>query len=240
MDDDISAEKRWDLLYKEWEYRHRAFWLSFNIWSVAVSLCILGPFIKPQMLEFGWLIVMLPLFGVAVSLFAWIHLLGEAKRMALVFAAFRAYRRTPDWPHPPGHGTWKQRIQTLSNAKILGNVFLYVMVPACISSIAILSVVTYDRIGSPFEDSAAGYYRFCVFAFAILFPIGGAACGLKSALNAERRKTRGREVAAQRRRRRRLRVSSSRFLRVSGRRPIWTILQILFLIRTWRRAPPSR
>ena len=189
----IHEKDRWELLYREWEYRHRTLWASFNLWGFIISILIAMPFINPSLFEVGWPILSVPVFGFGVCLIANFHILSEAKRSSLVFARFSALRDVGPWPYDADSPRTKHKVQTLSFSKIMGNAFLYVLAPCCLSSILVQSVILYNKHGSPLDFSAAGYLRFGAFFLAFLLPALGGCLGVARALSAERRRLKARE-----------------------------------------------
>ena len=190
-----SEKMRWEFLYKEWEYRHKTLWISFNLWGLIVSTLIFLPFLNKSVFEIGWSTLIFPIFGFGICLFASMHILSEAKRMAMVFIEIMKYREVLNWPHPHGErNSIKHKIQSLSFAKILGNIFLYVLAPFCISTIMIQSIILYEKFGNPFDLTVSGCIRFVIYFIAIALPIGGAWLALHRALKAQERKHIAQEI----------------------------------------------
>lgn len=177
---------RVEMLSKEWEYRHRVFWTSFNIWGFLVGAAILGPFLKPDLLNIGWPILIVPSYGMGISIFAWYHLGAEARRMAAVYSSYATFRRVDRFASPKAR--LKHNIYHLSAAKVISNIFLYVLAPSCLSAIIILSIQLVSKFGNPFSFDRASVVRGLFYFIAIILPISGAALGLKNAFNAQRRK----------------------------------------------------
>lgn len=184
----LTEAERFDLLYREWEYRHRVFWLTFHIWGGLVGLTILSPFLKPKMLDLGWPALLVPLAGFCIALLGWVHLGGEAKRMGLVFEQL-TYRRTRDWPHPwDAAMTRKQSLQSLGVGKLMANVFGYVLAPACISTALVMGILIHAKIGFRIAFEGADYVRLGCFVLAVALPVGGAWLNIRRARRAAIRK----------------------------------------------------
>ncbi len=180
----VTGDMQADLLYREWEYRHRVFWTTFNLWGLIVGLAALGPFLKSDLLKFGWPILAVPAAGIVIAIFANIHLLGEGERMA---AVARAVNPRPANPMFLGRELrFKHRLQLLSTAKVMANLFLYAFVPLCMSSILVLSVTLWDRYGSPFEWTWPGAARFAILLTAATLPLMSLAFGSSAAVRAYR------------------------------------------------------
>ncbi|WP_288412972.1 hypothetical protein [uncultured Sphingomonas sp.] len=173
-----------DLLYREWEYRHRVFWTTFNLWGLIVGLAALGPFLKSDLLKFGWPVLAVPAAGVVIALFANIHLLGEGERMAAVARSMAPRPANPMFQDRALR--LKHRLQLLSTAKVMANLFLYAFVPLCVSSMLILSITLWDRYGSPFAWTWAGGVRFAVFLVAAILPLLSVLLGSRAAVRAYR------------------------------------------------------
>ena len=189
MTGEFTESERVQLLAREWEYRHRVFWASFNIWGFIVGAAILAPFVKPDLLNVGWPILIVPAYGAGIALFASYHLGAEARRMSFVFRAFASARNIGAWAHKTTEGRLKHRLHTLNSAKVIANLFSYVLVPACFSSALLIGVTLYDKIGSPFAvRSVADIIRGLIYLTAIFAPIVGFGLATQLTFRAERRK----------------------------------------------------
>lgn len=170
---------RMEILAREWEYRHRVFWASFNIWGILVGAGIIGPFLMPDLMDIGWMILIVPVYALGIALFAGYHLSAEAKRMALVYRAYEGFRRVPSMASSPSQNSNKNWMMTLSTGKVIANLFVYVLAPACLSSGILLSVQLADRFGSPLSfESGENWWRGAAIAVAAIAPLAGLARGL--------------------------------------------------------------
>ena len=122
----ISDEKRYELLYHEWQCRHHTFWVSFNLWGSLVIAALGYGFVRDGFLERDWYVLALPLAGGVISLFAGYHLHAEASRMRLVGARISAYRDVAR--------TGGEKVRSPSIAKVMANVFAIVLSSACVLS----------------------------------------------------------------------------------------------------------
>ncbi|MBB3981310.1 hypothetical protein GGR44_000957 [Sphingobium fontiphilum] len=190
MSGEFTEKDRVELLAREWEYRHRTFWLSFNIWGALVGAAILGPFVKPDLIDIGWPILVVPLYGTGIALFASYHLASEAKRMVITFNGYKDSRGVPEWSAVASRSDRKFHLHSLSSAKVIANLFLYVLAPSCVSSALILAVRIYDSYGFYFSLETTGLLRGLVFLAAILAPVVGFMWGWRNTMMAMARKER--------------------------------------------------
>ncbi|MDO7834611.1 hypothetical protein Q4610_06090 [Sphingobium sp. HBC34] len=173
MSGEFTELARVEMLAREREYLHRTFWVSFNIWGLLVGAAILGPFLKPDLTDVGWPILIVPTYGAGIALFAHYHLASEARRIRGVADAYKKFRDVSYDEMIAPRGRYKKIIYQLSIAKVVANVFLYILSPACLSSALILSVQIYDRYGFYFSFEISGFVRAVAYLMASFAPVAG-------------------------------------------------------------------
>lgn len=68
-------------LWEVWQYRHTFLWGALIRWGVAVILVSIIPHVRPQFLLIGRWVLIFPATAVVLTLFSFIHLLGEHQRL---------------------------------------------------------------------------------------------------------------------------------------------------------------
>jgi hypothetical protein len=170
INDPTTAE----LLYREWQYRHTTFWKTMHLWGALILATEIGPFLKSDLRDIGWAVLIFPAVGLYLScLGAW-HLAAESERMRVVATSFDKVRGfKPKWTLGDGPQTLYVRLVSLSAADMFARLFLFGLGSTAISSALVLATL---------QGVFAGCARAALLGLAALLPLVGAACAYRDVL----------------------------------------------------------
>lgn len=88
----LSEDKRAELLYNEWEYRHGVIWKTVQLWGAVAVFAISAPF-----LQFGGTLsttaaLLSPFFGLCLAWIGAWNIQAEYARLAIIYADFESAR----------------------------------------------------------------------------------------------------------------------------------------------------
>lgn len=77
----LSADKRAELLYQEWQDRHQNFWRLFNIWGSVILLILSSPFLLKRFDVIDAKVLVVPVCALVLSMFGGWNLFCEHDRL---------------------------------------------------------------------------------------------------------------------------------------------------------------
>ncbi len=86
----IGIEKKAELYWEEWKYRHDVYWKSLNLWGGAVIFLLIGPYTGAvNLTDLGYYVFVFPALAFLLSLFAGWQLAAEYARIVNVTKSLR-------------------------------------------------------------------------------------------------------------------------------------------------------
>jgi hypothetical protein len=77
----LSADKRIELVYQEWQYRHETFWKLYNFWGLLIVVLLASPFLIQDFFKLGRIGYFIPVSAFVLSCFGGWNLFVEMDRM---------------------------------------------------------------------------------------------------------------------------------------------------------------